>query len=217
MEPCTDRIEVVKLTVGPFQENTYLVACPKTRQAVVIDPGAEPDRILESIEERSLEPIRILLTHAHLDHIGAVAAVQSRYGIPVALHPKDRPLVEMASHSAMLYGLPAPEPFEIDEDLQPGEHVTVGNLLLEILFTPGHAPGHVAFFARENRVVFSGDCLFAGSIGRTDLPFCDHETLIRSIREELLPLGDDVVVYSGHMENTTIGKERTTNPFLVHP
>ncbi|MDP7034743.1 MAG: MBL fold metallo-hydrolase [Planctomycetota bacterium] len=216
MEPCTEQIEIVKLTVGPFLENTYIVACRKTGQAILIDPGDEPERIITAIDEKGFQPIRITNTHAHLDHIGAVAAIQKHYNIPFALHPADRPLIDIASQSAMMFGLPAPEPFEIDEDLDPDIPVQVGEITFQVLFVPGHAPGHVAFFSEKHQIVFSGDCLFAGSIGRTDLPYCDHDTLMKSIRDVLLPLGNDVTVYPGHEANTTIGRERATNPFLVN-
>ncbi|MBI4612771.1 MAG: MBL fold metallo-hydrolase [Planctomycetes bacterium] len=204
---------VQKIVVGPFQENTYLVGCPETGEAAFVDPGDEPERLVQALEESGLRLVAIVNTHAHIDHIGAVGPLKRRFGVPFALHREDEPLLDQARVHAALFGLPAPERPEVDRYLEDGDEVKVGNLVLRVLHVPGHAPGHVAFVGDGE--VFSGDCLFAGSIGRTDLPGADHETLMRSIREKLLTLGDDVVVRAGHMEDTTIGRERRTNPFLV--
>lgn len=204
---------VEKFTVGPFQENSYLVGCDETRQAVFVDPGDEADRLAEAVEESGLTLVAIWNTHAHIDHIGAIQDLKERFGVPFALHPDDEFLLDQAALHASLFGVRPPRRPQVDRYLVPGEDLRMGNRIFRVLFVPGHAPGHVAF-ATEGHV-FSGDTLFAGSIGRTDLPGGDHETLMRSIREEILPLGDDVRVHAGHMEDTTIGRERQTNPFLV--
>jgi hydroxyacylglutathione hydrolase len=200
------------LVTGPFQENTYLVAAGGAREAVLVDPGDEPDRIARALERLELRPVAILNTHGHLDHVGAVAELRDRYGIPFALHPADRFLVENLEEQAAMFGLSGYRDPEVDRELVPGESIELAGLRFDVLFTPGHTPGHVAF--RVGDAVFSGDCLFAGSIGRTDLPGGDAPTLRRSLQDVLLALPDSTTVYPGHGPATTIGRERRTNPFL---
>ena len=156
----------------------------------------------------------ILCTHAHIDHACGVAELKRLLGAPFALHPEDRPVLEHMPLSATMFGLPAVEVPEIDRELQAGESFTVGNLSAEVIFTPGHSGGGCCFYFSEQQVIFVGDTLFAGSVGRTDLPGGDTETLLTSIREQLLTLDDEVTVYSGHGPATTIGVERLSNPFL---
>jgi glyoxylase-like metal-dependent hydrolase (beta-lactamase superfamily II) len=201
------------LVTGPFQENAYLVASGRGKQAVLIDPGDEADRIAERIEALSLEPVLILNTHGHLDHIGAVPDLRERYGIPFAIHPLDRFLLEGVEEQARMFGLHGYRDPVVDRELVPGETVEAAGLSFDVLFAPGHSPGHVAF--RTDGAVFGGDCLFHGSIGRSDLPGGDPATLKRTLREVFLTLPDDTVVYSGHGPSTTIGQERRTNPFLT--
>jgi glyoxylase-like metal-dependent hydrolase (beta-lactamase superfamily II) len=206
------------LAVGPFVMNAYLVADEESRDAALIDPGDETDRILARIEELELRPRMILNTHGHLDHVTGVQAVKERTGLPFYLHPEDRFLVESLAQHAAMFGLPAATPPEVDRDLADGDVLRVGALEIEVLHTPGHSPGSVSFHVASEKAVFCGDVLFEGSIGRTDLPRGSLDVLLRSIRERLFPLGDDVVVYPGHGPATTIGQERRTNPFLVgHP
>ena len=208
----TDRILVRKFTVGPFQENAYLVGCPETGDAIFVDPGDEADRLIAAVEESGLELRAIWNTHAHIDHVGAVEPIKKRFGVPFLLHSLEEPLLDQVSMQAALFGLVPPERPVLDRTIEEGEELVVGRLSFRVLFVPGHSPGHVAFLGSGN--VFSGDCLFAGSIGRTDLPGGDHGTLIASIQRELLPLDDEIAVHAGHLGPTTIGQERRLNPFL---
>lgn len=201
--------------VGAFAENTYLVGCSASGRGALIDPGGEVPTLVETATGLGLEIDAVWLTHAHLDHLIGVAEAVESTGAPVALHPDDRFLYEAAPQQGEAFGVsldPLPEP---TIELKPGEPVLLGELEAEVLHVPGHSPGHVAFWFSEARAVFSGDCLFAGSIGRTDLPGGSYEILIASIREVIFELGDDVRVYSGHGPPTTVGEERATNPFLV--
>jgi len=201
------------LIVSPFQANCYLIGCEETRQGAVIDPGDEAPRILRAIERLGLDIRHVLLTHAHIDHIGAAAEVARVTGAPLALHRSDLPLLKAGGGGA-LFGLPTPPYKEPDMWLEEGDEIGVGNYTLRVLFTPGHSPGHVTFYAPQAGVLFDGDVLFAGSIGRTDLPGGSFETLMASIAHKLMTLPDETVVYSGHGPATTIGRERVSNPFL---
>ena len=201
------------LPVGPIQANCYIVGCEKTKLGVVIDPGDEAERILQAIEDSGLRITHVLLTHAHFDHIAAADEVVKATGAPLALHPDDLPLLN-AGGGAVFFGIqPPPIPDPITR-LTAGQEIAVGELILRVLHTPGHTPGHVTFHEPNERAIFDGDVLFAQGIGRTDLPGGSYETLMRSIRQELLTLPDDTVVYSGHGPATTIGRERVSNPWL---
>jgi glyoxylase-like metal-dependent hydrolase (beta-lactamase superfamily II) len=206
-------ILVETIVTGPFQENTYLVAPGEGRAAVIIDPGDEPDRIAASVEALRLRPVMILNTHGHLDHIGAVPDLRERYEIPFAIHPGDAFLLENVNDHAALFGLSGYRDPIVDRDLVAGETVEAAELSFEVLFTPGHSPGGVTF--KVGDALFVGDCLFLGSIGRTDLPGGDAAVLKRSLHEVLLAFPDETRVYSGHGPATTIGQERRTNPFLT--
>lgn len=198
--------------VGPFFMNTYVLGCPDTREAVIIDPGYEPEIILGFLEKHHLTPKRILCTHGHLDHVGAVADVKTATGAPVGLHPDDLFLYESITEWAPMFGMtvkPAPPP---DEFLGDGDEVRFGQYSVKAIHTPGHTPGGMSYLVGD--ALFAGDTLFAGSVGRTDLPGGSWTQLLQSIKERLFPLGDHVVVYSGHGPTTTIGRERRTNPFL---
>jgi hydroxyacylglutathione hydrolase len=202
-------------TVGPLMENAYLLADAASKEAVLIDPGDEAGRLGRALEERNLILKAIWLTHAHFDHVGAVAELKNDYGVPVHLHPADNELLENAAASAAQWGIVIKQPPPADEALSDGQVLTLGGLELQCLFTPGHAPGHIAFYLPEEKLVFAGDALFRGSIGRTGLPFGDYETLIGSIKTRLLALPHDTVVLTGHGPETEIGFEARTNPFLV--
>jgi glyoxylase-like metal-dependent hydrolase (beta-lactamase superfamily II) len=204
--------EVVTLTTGPFAENCYLLADPDTREAVVIDPGDEAELFLARLGSERWTPRAIWLTHGHLDHVTGVARVKQATGVPVLIHPADRKLYHAARHQAALFGLSADAPPEIDGELADGQWLMVGGLRFEVMHTPGHTAGGVTFHGHG--VAFVGDALFAGSIGRTDLPGGDTETLARSIRTRLYRLPDETVVYSGHGPETTIGREKRSNPFV---
>jgi hydroxyacylglutathione hydrolase len=204
-------VRILSRTVGEFQENSYLVIDDATGHAVLIDPGAEPDRLIALVRESSVTLDAIWLTHAHLDHIGAVAGIRRAWPIPVHLHPADLPLYEGGSDQARLYAVPFEQPDAPDAVLAEGDRLKVGSLEFEVLHVPGHAPGHVMFHGRG--VTLSGDLLFAGSIGRTDLPLADAEAMDRSL-ERIAGLDEATVVYPGHGPITNVGAERATNPFL---
>jgi len=203
------------LTVGLLQENCYILGCAETRRGVIIDPGDEARAILKLVSQQGLTIERILLTHAHFDHLLALEAVQRVTRAPYALHPADLPVLHDAPARVRLWldsDLdPLPEP---DEFLTHGQIITFGQEQLEVRFTPGHSPGHVVFVHHAGAQVFGGDTLFQGSVGRYDLPGADGPALFRSIREQLFTLPDDYVVYPGHGPATTIGDERQENPFV---
>lgn len=204
---------VKQLSVGPIQTNCYIAGCETTKEGVVIDPGDEGERILAEVAALGLTIKYILNTHAHFDHIMANKALVEATGVPLALHPLDLPLLRQ-NGGAMFFGIEAPPGPEPDLPLAPGDKITFGEFTLEVLFTPGHTPGHVSFYEAKAGVVFDGDVLFAGGIGRTDLPGGNYETLLNSINETLMVLPDETVVCSGHGPMTTIGRERASNPWL---
>ena len=205
---------VACVTVGAFQENCYLYACPHSREAVIIDPGDEAESILKSISELQLIPKYILNTHGHIDHIAAIDAVSAVYPVPLAIHPADVPMYTDEG-MAKMFGRQAPlVQRKPDILLQEGDRLTFGTLTLEVLHTPGHTPGGVCLVGRPY-CVFSGDTLFYRGIGRTDLGGGDAEQLITSIREKLYTLEDDLVVFPGHGRPTTIIEEKYENPFVT--
>lgn len=209
-------MRITRFTFNPFDENTWVL--DNGREALLVDPGcsdADEQRELEYwLATNRLTPIRLLLTHAHLDHVLGCAWMHRRFGLLPELHRADLPLLDLAERQGLIYGIPCEPPPAPTKFLAPGDTITLGNERLEVLFVPGHAPGHIAFWHPEQRFVISGDVLFQRSIGRTDLPGGDMDTLIASIRTELFPLGDDVKVHCGHGPDTTIGEERRLNPFL---
>jgi hydroxyacylglutathione hydrolase len=205
-------VKILCETVGEFQENTYLVIDESTRRAVVVDPGAEPDRLVEWIRESGATLDSVWLTHAHLDHVGAVAGVKREWPVAVYMHPADQPTLQRAPQAAAMYGVPFEPPPDPDRALAEGDSLLVGGLTFSVMHLPGHAPGHVVFHG--NGVVLGGDVLFAGSIGRTDLPFADPRAMEESLAR-LCELDGDLVVYPGHGPATTIGRERASNPFLI--
>lgn len=204
--------------VGPFFKNGYIAACEETREAVLIDPGDEVAALLGFAERRQLSIRHILLTHAHVDHVTGVAAAKRATGAPIYLHRDDLFLYDRAVDSGRVFGLTVEPQPPIDIYYTPGLTVTFGGYEVRWHHTPGHCPGGVCLqIGRKGtpgRELFVGDTLFAGSIGRTDLPGGDYGVLIASIRNVLFPLGDDAIVHSGHGPDTTIGEERRTNPFL---
>lgn len=207
-------LQVLQLPVGPIQTNCYVAADPATREAVVIDPGAEAPRILKELASREWQARAVLLTHAHFDHLGAVAEVVAATKAPFGIHPLELPLMRQRGGAA-LFGMTVPPCPEPDWLLTAGQPVTAGSLKFDVLFVPGHTVGHVAFYSAPGGVVFSGDVLFQQGIGRTDLPGGDYDRLMQSIREELMRLPDETTVCSGHGPLTTIGAERRENPFLA--
>jgi hydroxyacylglutathione hydrolase len=204
---------VETLTGGPAQTNCYIAGCEQTRQAAVIDPGWDAASILAKTHELDLTIKLILLTHGHFDHIGAVTELREATGAPLAMHPLEDDW-RRVNGGADLFGYQIRAVAAPDIELEHGQQIDVGTLSFETRFTPGHTRGHVVFVEHAQRAAFVGDVLFAGSIGRTDLPGGDYDTLINSIREQLLTLPDEFRVYAGHGPPTTIGAERNDNPFL---
>ncbi|NNE44524.1 MAG: MBL fold metallo-hydrolase, partial [Gemmatimonadetes bacterium] len=182
--------------MGIFQVNSYLLTCEETGKTVVVDPGDEPDILLRRLDELGVEPEAILNTHGHVDHVAGNARLRERYDIPILMHPEDRFLVDGFKEQAAMFGLTLAPPPPPDADLTPGEAYAFGACSLDVHFTPGHSPGHVALV--HGRQAISGDVLFAGSIGRTDLPGGSLEVLLKSIDEVLVPLGDDLEIHPGH-------------------
>ncbi len=203
-----------KLTVGSFQSNCYLAGAPGEETMVVIDPGDEPDRIISEIEETDRTPVRILATHGHIDHVGAVKALKERYDVPFLVHEDDLYLVENLEEQAQAFGLTAPPQPDVDGYLQPGTLEPGAGLSFEVRHTPGHSPGGVTFYSSEEEHAFVGDCVFSGSIGRADFPRADHRTLIGSIKNEILSLPDDTTLLPGHGPDTSVRQEKTSNPHL---
>ena len=204
-----------KLTVGPFQENCYIVGDEATGTGALFDPGDEATRIALAVEQTNLEISQIIITHAHLDHVGAVTTLVDEYACPVLMHREAEPMLRQLPSQALMMGVRFGKVPNVDGYIEDEEVVRVGNLSFTALYTPGHAPGHLAFYSAAEGVVISGDALFAGSVGRVDLPGGSMEVLMRSINERLLTLPDDTVVLSGHGPETTMGEERAHNPFLV--
>ena len=207
-------MKIVQIPNGMFVENCYLVVDEEAGACAIVDPGEEAGLILHKVQETGARPVGIWLTHAHLDHVLGVPRIAADTGAPVWLHPADRPLYDAVPEQAAWFGLAPPDRLPApDQELSHGMRLPVGNLSFAVRHAPGHSPGSVCFVAPG--VALGGDVLFAGSIGRTDLPGVDYETLIASNERELLPLSDDTILYSGHGPETTIGRERHTNPFLT--
>ena len=204
--------------VGPFFKNGFVVGCEETREGVLIDPGDEVASLLAFAERTGLSIRHILLTHAHVDHVTGVAAAKRALGVPIYLHRDDLFLYQRAVEMGAMFGLTVEPQPPIDVFYTPAHTIAFGSYEVRVLHTPGHCPGGVCLQTgrkgTSGKALFVGDTLFAGSIGRTDLPGGDHATLIASIRTVLFPLGDDAIVHSGHGPDTTIGRERRTNPFL---
>lgn len=202
------------LTVSPFQENCYVIGDEESMTGAVIDPGDEAARIALTVERVGLEISQIIVTHSHIDHVGAVAQLVDEYVCPVLMHNEAEAMLKTVPQQAMMMGMRFGKVPKVDRHIGDEEILEVGSLRLRSLYTPGHAPGHLAFLVEDEDTVFSGDALFAGSVGRVDLPGGSMEVLMRSISERLLILPDETRVLSGHGPETTIGRERVSNPFL---
>lgn len=207
------RLEIVPITNGQFVQNCYLVADADQKVAVMVDPGEEAGRFLSELKRRNWTLQAIWLTHAHIDHILGVEAVHAAHPVPIHLHPADLPLYQGLPEQGRWMGFNVKAPPPPDRELRQAEILQVGGVSFTVRHVPGHSPGHVAFVG--NGMILGGDVLFSGSIGRTDLPGGDTQTLLQSIQTEFLTLPDSTIVYSGHGPETTIGVERETNPFLT--
>ena len=211
-------MQLYALTFNAFSENTYIVT-DETKECVVIDPGCsdsyERQELQNFIAENQLKVTHLLNTHAHIDHVLGNDFVKRTYQVKLHLHPKDIPIYKDVASRSEFYGFKGYVHTDVDVWLEEGDVIKFGNSELEVIFVPGHAPGHVAFINREENICIGGDVLFKGSIGRTDFPLCNHQDLMDSIFNKIIPLGDDMVVFPGHGGKTTVGVERRTNPYLV--
>jgi glyoxylase-like metal-dependent hydrolase (beta-lactamase superfamily II) len=203
------------LPVGPLQCNCSVIGDEATREGMVIDPGDNIDEVLGLIHKHNLQIKQIVITHAHIDHVGGAMKLRSATGAPILLNQNDYALLRMLDAQAAWIGVPTPGTVEIDQSLNNADEVKAGSLVATILHTPGHTEGSVCLFFPAEKKLIAGDTLFAGSIGRTDLPGGSFEKIIRSLHDKLLSLPDDTVVVPGHGPLTTIGAERESNPFLV--
>ena len=207
------RYETIPVT--PFQQNCSLVWCDETLEAAVIDPGGDLARVRDAVRRHGVTLRQILLTHAHIDHAGATAALARESGLPiVGPHPADQFWIDALAQQGRMFGLPAAEPFAPTRWLHDGDHVEVGRCRLDVRHCPGHTPGHVVFHDAQSQRAFVGDVIFAGSIGRSDLPGGDYETLVQSITQRLWPMGDETVFIPGHGPESSFGRERRSNPFV---
>jgi hydroxyacylglutathione hydrolase len=200
------------LEVGPIQSNCYIVGCEETLKAAVIDPGDETQRILMTLADAKLTATHIICTHGHFDHVGGNKKLKAATGAAIAIHRFDAHMLSSLSVAAGAWGFPVDDSPPADILVDEGDSILIGNIKLRVLHTPGHSPGGISLYG--DGVVFVGDTLFAGSIGRTDFPGGSYSTLISSVTNKLFPLGDDVQVFSGHGPATTIGREKRYNPFF---
>lgn len=204
-------MKVETITVGAFQENSYLLVDEESGESALIDPGAEAERLIAAVERSGTSLKAMWLTHAHIDHVGGIAGVKRRWPVPIYLHPLDATLYRHAHTQAEMYGLPFEDPPPADQELGDGDTLSLGTLRFQVSHVPGHAPGHVMIHGHG--VAFVGDCVFAGSVGRTDLPGSNGRDLTRSL-ELITALDPATVLYPGHGPATTIGEELRSNPFL---
>lgn len=210
-----NRTEIIRLIIAPFASNCYILHHIETRNSVIIDPGGNEALITDTLNQKGLTPVGILLTHGHLDHIMAVAGLRNSFALPVYAHTDEKGLLEAAPAQAQMFGLPPFEAPVIDHWFNDGDRLILEEFGFEVIHTPGHSPGGCCFLCDEG--LFAGDTLFESSIGRSDLPGGNHEELINSIKTRLLVMSDERAVYPGHGEETTIGRERKFNPFLTGP
>lgn len=206
-------VVVQGFTGGAFAENCYLVRCARTDAAIVVDPGAATPQLLAAVRESGARVEAIVLTHAHIDHVEGLALAKRETGAPIYLHPADQQWYDAAPMQAEMFGVPIEPLPPVDHPLNEGDTVRFGEVELAVRFAPGHAPGHVVLVGEA--MAIAGDVVFQGSIGRTDLPGGDFQTLMKSIRSEILTLPDEMVLHTGHGPDTTVGHERASNPFLV--
>lgn len=209
----TQEIIIESITVGPIQTNVYVVGCPATGEGVIIDAGGDPEGLLGLADENDLKIDKILQTHAHIDHVAAIPEIKEATGAPIYLHPDDMMLWQAAPQQGQMFGIPVDALPAPDEELFDGQTIAIGELSAEVIFLPGHSPGSVGFYFADQSVILSGDVLFAGSMGRVDLPGSDRNQMRASL-ERISGLPDDTRVLSGHGPATSIGREKQLNPFL---
>jgi glyoxylase-like metal-dependent hydrolase (beta-lactamase superfamily II) len=203
------------LPVTPFQQNCTLLRCSASGETAIVDPGGEPERIIAALADMQAQPVMILLTHGHLDHVGAAPALAERLGLPIiGPHADDAFWLDALPQQAQMFGFPPQSAFRPERFLSDGETIALGRRRLEVLHCPGHTPGHIVLFDADARLAQVGDVLFAGGIGRTDFPRGNHGDLLRAIRTRLFPLGDDVQFIPGHGPMSSFGQERRNNPFV---
>lgn len=208
-------LQIGIVPVTPFQQNCAILKCTATNKAAIIDPGGDVPAILEAVKKFGVEVEKIILTHGHLDHAGGVAELVAALKIPVeGPHIADKPLLERITQQGKMYGIDGMQDAWSDRYLVEGDTVSVGNLTFDVLFIPGHSPGSVVLVSRDAPVAFVGDVIFQGSIGRTDLPGCDHDALIKGIKDKLYKLPDETICLPGHGPETTVGEEKASNPFV---
>lgn len=208
------KFEIIPVTA--FQQNCSIIWCEETQDAAVVDPGGDMDRLLAKIDELGVKVSKILLTHGHLDHVGATVELAEKLSLPViGPHKLDAFWLQALPAQSQMFGFPRAEPFDPDQWLDEGDTVSIGNCTLDVYFTPGHTPGHIVFYHPGSKIAWVGDVLFNGSIGRTDFPKGDHATLIASIKNKLWQLGNDVTFVPGHGPTSTFGYERQYNPHVA--
>jgi glyoxylase-like metal-dependent hydrolase (beta-lactamase superfamily II) len=211
-------LQIKSFVFSPIQENTYILY-NEFNDCIIIDPGAyfdtEKDKMASFIKEMQLKPEMLLNTHCHLDHVFGNKFIAEQFKLTLHIHKKEKVVLDFAPASGLMYNMPFDNYSGELIFLEEGETIKIGDDVLEILFTPGHSPGHLSFYSRKDKFVISGDALFYRSIGRTDLPGGDHEILLDSIRKQLFSLPDETIVYSGHGPETTVGDEKKYNPFLT--
>jgi len=203
---------IKELVVGPLMSNCFILGCAKTKEAVVIDPGGDADRILLSLADSSLKVKYIINTHGHFDHVSANGKMKDATGADILIHPLDAAMLGNLSSNAAFFGISVENSPPCDQTIEEGDSISFGNITLKVIHTPGHTPGGISLYT--DGIVFVGDTLFAGSIGRTDFPGGDFNTLISSIKTKLFKMDDEIRVFSGHGPETSIGKEKRSNPFV---
>ncbi len=210
-------MKIASFVMNAFQENTYIL-WDETKEAIIFDPGCnsldEQKQILDFVSTKQLKLVKLINTHCHIDHVLGNRFISDKYNLPLEAHEGEKVMLDNQPNVANMYGIPYDPSPEITTFLREGEYLEFGNSKLEMYYTPGHSPASLSFFHRESKQLIAGDVLFRDSIGRTDLPGGDFDTLISSIKTQLFPLGDDVIVYPGHGPSTTIGYEKQNNPFL---
>lgn len=210
-------LTIKKFTFNPFSENTYILS-DETKECIIIDPGCyevyEQETLKKYIEENQLNPVKLVLTHSHIDHVLGNNFIVKQFHIPICGHPLAKQGIQMMPVISKMYGIPAIPSPDITHELNEGDLLEFGNTKMQMLHCPGHSPDSLVFYHNGQKIIIAGDVLFYGSIGRTDLPGGDYNTLMNSIKQKLFQLGDDYLVYSGHGPETTIGEEKMNNPFL---